>query len=485
MFLEPPRGAAGRLRARRLAIAALSATLIAALAAMPTASALASAGSSSGSGSASGPGAGALGRSAAAVRPLGAPGEPLPAGELEALLSRLPLNDLSAAQLAHYLAGLEGVGALAGLHKGLLGEQLGEPGLEGALSEAIAQLKQNPSATLGELANLEDLLPALEGKLGGLLKALLGSLLSTEQQQALEHALGSLDLAQLVGSLLNSAKSEEAPLKEDLLANLSTLAGGLFGELGGEGKLAGLPGSELAFAPKSVKEVADELHTTPEAVSGELGQTTAQLPATTTMLTAPLTKGKLAALAPAVKGLALGILGEGSEGAKGEEKGSGEKNSGEKGSGGSSEGSGKGSGEGTGSGTGGQGGPGGSGSGGSTGSTTILLTLPGASSAQSAATAKGKLGKVTILSHRVRGHVATVVLQVPAAGTVTLTGGGLRSTGAQTAKAEHLTLRVSLSKATAASLRGGRHRRLPVKLKASFRPTSGSGSTATATITFA
>jgi hypothetical protein len=494
-----------RLHARRRYVATLSAALIAALATMPTASALASTDSSGSSVS-------TAKRTAAAVQPLTAAGELLPAGELEELLSRLPLNDLSVAQLAHYLAGLEGIGALAGLQHGLLGEKLGTSGVEKGLTEAIEQLQSgNPSATLGELANSQDLLPALEGKLGGLLKTLLGPLLSAEQQEALEHALGSLDLNQLVSSLLSSAKSEELPLKEELLTKLSTFAGGLFGELDSEGKLEGLLGSKLSggFAPKSVKEVAEELQTTPKIVSEELGQSTEKLPETTTMLTAPLTNGQLAGIAPAVKGLAVGVLGdlskatEGEGGGKGsgsgEGKGTGEGKGGSgsgEGKGGSGSGEGKGgsgegkggSGEGKGtggSGSGGQGGPGGTGSGGSAGGVTLLVTLPSSSSAPAAASAKPKSSKLSIVSFRVRGRLATIVLSVPAAGKATITGRGVRSVSAQAAKSERLTLRVSLTKASIASLRRGPRRRLAVRLTASFKPTSGSSSSAALTVTFA
>ncbi len=481
MFSKPHREDFGRLRARRRGLAALSAALIASLAAMPTASALASTGQP-GSGSVAGA---SVQRRSAAVLPQVAPGELLPAGELESLLSTLPLNDLSAAQLAHYLAGLEGVSVLANLEVGLLsGKHLGEAGLEESLRKAIEQL--GPGAKLGELAQVEGLLPALEtaleGKLGGLLSVLLGALPGAES--GLESALGSLSLQRLAGSLLGSTKPEE-----QLATELSTLAGGLFGELGTEGKLNGLLGSGLTgtFAPTSVKEVAEELHTTPEAVSEALGQTATDLPATATMLTAPI-KGKLMGIAPAVDGLALGLLGGGaSEPGEGEGGGKGKGGESEgkggesEGKGGSSEGKGSG-----GSGSGGQGGPGGAGSGGSTGGVTVLLSLPSASSTQgtASAAAKHKPGKVSILSHRVRGGVATIVLRVPAAGRVAVTGRGVRSAVRHAAKAERLTLRVSLSKAAAAALRRGHHR-LPVKLKASFEPTVGAGSTARITVSFA
>ncbi len=365
--------------------------------------------------------------------------------------------------------------------------------MELGLAEAIEQLELgNSSATLGELANVEELLPALEGKLAGLLE-LLGSPLGAEQKEALENALGSLNLDQLVSSLLGSAQP-----KEQLAAELSNLAGGLFGELN-SGELKGLLGSTLTggFAATTEKEVAEELKSTPKAVSEALGQTAPQLPETTTMLIAPLAEGELVGVAPALKGLALGLLGstgtgtgEG-EGGKGSGEGEGGSGTGEGGKG-SGEGSGNGAGQG-GNGTGAGGSQGGAGEGGrggqggSTGGTTILLTLPAASSSTQAAsaTAKQGLGKVRILSHRVRGRVATIVLHVPSAGKVVLAGRGVRSVGAHAAKAKRLTLRVSLSKAAVASLRRGRHHRLTVKLKASFKPVGGSGSSATVTVTFA
>jgi hypothetical protein len=494
MFSKPHREVLGRLRARRGGVAALSAVLIASLAAMPVASALASAGQPGSGSSGSVAGASAQRRSVAAVLPQVAPGELLPTGELESLLSTLPLKDLSTAQLAHYLAGLKGINALTNLEKGLLsGKLLGEAGLEESLRKAIEQL--GSGAKLGELAQVKGLLPALEtaleGKLGGLLSVLLGALPGGES--GLKSALGSLSLQQLAGSLLSSAKPEE-----QLATELSTLAGGLFGELGTEGKLKGLLGSELtgAFAPMSVQEVAEELKTTPAAVSEALGQTTAELPATATMLTAPVTKGKLMGVAPALKGLALGLLGGGETPGEGEGGGKGKSGEGEgggkssgEGKGGSGEGSGKGSGEGTGSGgsgAGGQGGPGGVGSGGSTGEVTVLLSVPSASSTQgtAAAAAKHKPDKLTILSHRVKGGVATIVIRVPAAGKVAVTGRDVRSAVRHAAKVERLTLRVSLSSAAAAALRRGHHR-LRVKLKASFEPTVGAGSSTTITVSFA
>jgi hypothetical protein len=501
MFSKSPKKESGRLHAthdpssarirarRRRGLAAVSSTLIVALAALPTASALASADSSHPGGT------GTAKRPAPSVGQLVTPGQLLSAGELQKLLSALPLGDISAAQLAHSLAALEGVSVLSELKLGLLGnKELGVVGLEESLRKAIEQL--GPSATLGELVKVEDFLPelteALEGKLGDL--GLLGLLLSELPDggsAVLEGALGSLNLEQLVGSLLKATTPHE-----QLADELAGLAGGLFGELGAEHRLEGLLGSsELAggFAPKSVKEVAQQLDSTPLAVSEQLGQTAAQLPESTTMLTAPLKDGKLAGVAPAVKGLVTGVLSDVGEASEGEGKEGG-------GKGGSGEGTGSGEGKGSGSGEGGQGsgsgagegkggagegkgagGSGGQGSGGSSGSTTVLLTVPGASSPTGSA-AKQRVGKVSILSHRVRGRVATVVLRVPAAGTATLAGKWVRGASKQAARAERLTLRVGLTRAASASLR--HHRRLAVRLNASFHPTGGSISSATATVFF-
>jgi hypothetical protein len=468
----------------RRGLAALSATLVTTLAAMSTTSALALAASG-----AAGTGAQAeSARQASAVRPLATHGELLAAEKLQSLLAGLSLKDLSTGQLVSYLAELNSVKALALLKVGPLGGELGSENVERALGEAIEQLKLDPTATLGELTGLES---ALQGKLGGVLESL-GLLLKPEQQKTLEDAvsslgLSSLDLDELVSTMLKSAKPEGS-----LADELATLAGGLFQALGSE-QLQGLLGSAPGgFVPKSVEEVAKELNTTSTAVSEELGQTTESLPPGTTMLTAPLTKGKLA-VAPAAKGLLTGVLGDLSEvtedgegGGSGEGNGSGSSGSGSGGSGSGSGGSGSG-GSGA-AGGGGQGGPGGSGSGGSGGSTTLMLTVPGASASQGvasgrSATVTAKPGKVSVVSREVRGQFATLVLRVPSAGTAIITGRDVRGASKQSARAERLTLRVELTKASIASLR--HRRRLAVRLKVAFHPTAGSSSSASVTVVFA
>jgi hypothetical protein len=469
-----------RTSLRRRGVAALSVTSIALLATMPTASALASSGTRSPIDPSTTP--------ATTPRPLTAPGELLSAGQLQTLLAALPLNDLSAAQLTHYLAGLENLSVLASLHVGLLGsEELGAAGLEEGLSHGIEQL--GPAATIGELTNPTKLLPDVEAKLNDLLTSLLGSALGTAQQHDLSKALETLNLDQLVSTLLDSAK-EPAQLR-----GLADLAGKLFQGLGTEGLAGILNGSPLTggFAPTTVENVAHELNTTPEVVSDELGQTAEQLPATTTMLTAPVTSGKLLAVAPAVKGLALGLLnaasdeepGSGSGEGTGEGEGKGGSGSGE-GSGGSGEGKGGGgSGQG-GSGAPGTGGSGGQGSGGNAGTLTLVVNVPSTQGAPSAtaSTAKGATPpKIKLLSAKTKGALATITLQAPAAGRLSLHGNGVISSSRTVAHAQRVTVEVRLSKASIASLRH-RHGRLKVKLQLSFKTTAGASSSTTTTLSF-
>lgn len=416
---------------------------------------------------------------------LPAPGELLAPGRVEELLADLPLGDLSAAQLTEYLAGLEDISVFANLQIALLGnEQLGLAGLEENLSNAIAQL--GPSATIGELADVAGLLPAVEGQLNGLLGKLLGGALEGKEQQELSEALGTLDLNQLVASLLAGASQPEQ------LSGLSELASGLFEELGSGAteELLGAP-LEMPFTPTTVEGAAQQLGSIATAVSGELGRSTAELPATATMLTAPIGGGKLLAVAPAIKGLAIGLLGgeeEGNGGGEGtgEEEGAGGEGSKE----GSGTGSGTGSG-GSGQGSGGQGGSGGTAtpgtgsSGGSSGALTVVVNMPPtnrtAASTSNAAKAQG--AKVRILAYKTNGARATIVFQAPAAGRLTLRGDGIRPKTLSVRKAGRLTVRVKLSRAGSAALRK-RHRRLAVELHASFRAVSGATSIATAALRF-
>ena len=91
--------------------------------------------------------------------------------------------------------------------------------------------------------------------------------------------------------------------------------------------------------------------------------------------------------------------------------------------------------------------------------------------------------EIKIVSHKVKGNVATIVLQVPGAGSITLGGAHLTKVTRKATKAGRLTLKVKLTRAGLASLH--RHRGLlRVKLTVHFKPKSGANSSATASVRF-
>jgi hypothetical protein len=211
----------------------------------------------------------------------------------------------------------------------------------------------------------------------------------------------------------------------------------------------------LSASQTTVGELAGHLGTTTQALAGSLGKTVEQLPATAMALTAPLTNGKALGALNGLGGITLSLL----NGSKG----------------GGSEG--------------GPGGPGGSGSQGSGGSgtsgaTTVIVSTPLAQTAGQLAASRSarKVGKLKIINHRVKGRIATIVVQVPAAGKLALRGGGVKTVSRETSRSERITLRAILSRAGVSSLR--KHHRLRVKLTISFRPSSGPSSSATVTVTF-
>lgn len=450
MHARPPRWSTTRHTAvRRLSAVALSISLIALLAAIPTVSA-----------SASPP-------SAAPGLTLPVSVSSLPAAEVEKVLAEIPLgasgvplSDLEVPQLTKLLASLPGISGLSGL-SGLGGTK----GLEQALTTAVDEVVGS-GGKLGELLTPAILAPKLESALSGLLGPVLGPqlkslvelLLHKSPTAAITEGLGSLNLNELVGSLLNEAK-EPAQLIGGLLTALTPA------------KLEGLLGSTLTgepFSKTTVGELASSVGTTTQALGEDLGTT---LSSTTMALTAPLTDGKLLSVLDGLGGLNLGLL-SGAEGKEGAE--------------------GKGSGSGSGNGSGGSGAAGTGGSSTAPGATTIAVSVPltqvsakqpSPTSAPGGVTAKA-IGKIKILSHKVRGGIATIVVQVPAAGRVTLSAGHVKSASRKAGASERLTLKAVLTRAGTASLR--RHRnRLRVTLRASFKPTSGPSSSATATVTFA
>jgi len=411
---------------RRLALASLTVALIGVLAALPTA---ASASTPSQEASAAVLVEGQLSAlTPEAVQELLAG---VPVGE-----AGVPAGELDPGKLAEALAKLPGIEELSGL--GGLG---GTSGLEAALREALEGLLAGPT-TLGELLSAETLagplVERLEAALGVPVRPLIEGLLGEEPQEVLEGGLGSLDLSELLAKLLGSAENPSQLLDKLLEAlNPATL----------ESLLGTLPTGE---APKNlnVGELAGSLSQTPEALAEALGQAAGPLPATAAAVTRALEDGNELAALDGAEGLALALISRAGEGVGG--------------TGGSSAG----------------GVPGAGGSGGAPGSTTVIVASP-AASASAAGARPASVGKVRILSRKVKGKRATIVVQVPAAGRLTLSGNGIKKVSREAAKAERMTLSTTLTPARSASLRKHRRKQTTVTLTAAFAPVGAAASKAT------
>jgi hypothetical protein len=374
-------------------------------------------------------------------------------GQLESALANIPVRDISGAQLGETLSQLSGLSVLPSGHlKATITKVLQ------TLDEHEGKLGQLPADLTSELES--ELLPSelllLLGK-GKTLSGLLG------------EVLGSLDDRQLVGSLLESTTEPGHAITPEQL--LEEILSGL-----GPEKLETLLGGTLTGEPvtkSNVEELANSVGMTTTGLAEAFDPTAPKtLEGATMALTAPMSNGKtLGALDDALEGVVLGTL-------------SHEPTSGAGGSGGSGGSSG---GSGSGSGSGGSGGPGsadGSGSSGTPTSTTIVNELPSSGSpASTAAVGKGAAAKVKILARRVRRDSITLVLQVPAAGKLTVSGKGMKSQSRQADRGERLTVSTVLTKAAAAGLHQ-RRRRLKIKLEVSFIPVGGAGSKASTTVDF-
>ena len=93
-----------------------------------------------------------------------------------------------------------------------------------------------------------------------------------------------------------------------------------------------------------------------------------------------------------------------------------------------------------------------------------------------------KLAKVKIISHKVKGHVLTLVVKVPAAGKLTVTAAHAKRQSKKLAKAMTVTVRVPLTKAGIASVK--RHHRMKDKVKVAFKAALGPASSASTTVRF-
>jgi hypothetical protein len=467
---------------RRLMVAAFVASFICLLAAIPTGSAQASSGEGS----------------VEVTTPISLP--TTPTDVLDPLLATVPLKDLNVkdldpqeiSQMLGGLLDLKGsqltslvtdltpllTTGLAGNSHLTLGELTGGGLLGGILTLLGLNSKLTPNEVVagllgsvtnpaqgGEMAEqlLAQLGKSIQGKdpaeIQGLVEELLGTL-DAGQLAALESTLkvGSLTPAELTSKITGLLGTGTTP---EIEAVLQKLLGGAAFDPSTLGGLATQLGT-------SVETLATDLGTSVETLSGGLGVTAATALPT---LIAPLANGKLLTILDGPEGLKITTLESketsGKETTKEKEaKESRESKEAKERS------------EGTGN----------PGSNGTSGGTSVVVNLPAAAAAATPvptpAVASKTVAKLKILSHKVKGHIATLVLQIPAAGKVTVSGGGVRAVGKGATKAERLTVQVPLSKAGTASLRK-RHNRLSVALKASFKPTSGSSSSASVTVHFA
>lgn len=411
---------AGRMR--RYAVPSLLCALVAALAALPTAPA-----------------------QAATTPPEIVPVPPAATSEV---LEAIPLEDLNASELAKV------IGSRPGL------EGLPETTLTAALEEVLAKLA-GKGVTVEGLGEPGELVPKIEQALKKLLSPseLLALLKGESLTSILTKALGSLEPEEVIKKAMEASSHPEELLTQALSGvNPEELEKAVGSTLAGE-----------PFTKTSVGELESSLGTTPEQFTQALGTSSEKLPETAKAFTAPLSNGQTLGVLDELQSIGLATL-------KGEGGGIGGVggNGGEAGNGGSGSG---GSG-----GKGGNGGPGGSGSGAPGAGTTVLVGAPGPAGGSPAASSAA-VGKVKVLSRRVHGNTATIVLQVPSAGSLTVSGGGVKKVIEQTAKSERVTVKTTLTKAGVASRR--RHRSgVSVKLTVTFKPVSGAASAASTTAHF-
>ena len=344
-----------------------------------------------------------------------------PTESVEAVLGETPVGALPSEQLAEAIAKLNGL------------ETLEPEKLQETIQKLLASLTEG--TTLGELLGGGESTQALTEKLEELLgpfASKLEELLGVNPVAKLAEALESAGASELVGKLLEGSSNPQG-LIETLLQSLSPE------KL--QGLLGTLPTGE-PFSASTVEELAGKLGTTPEALAGELGKTSEQLPGKAMALTGPLANGETLAVLNGLGGITLGLIKD-----TGETVGL----------------------------TGGTGGPGGSGGSGSTTGTTAPSPAPG-----TAGTA-AKAGKLRLISRRVKGATATVVVEVPGAGALTAGGRNLRSIRRETAKAERVTLHPALARKARAALRR-HHRTMKVPFKVSFTPVGGAASSVSMTL---
>jgi hypothetical protein len=359
-----------------------------------------------------------------------------PTEQVEEVLGQTPVGTLNPTELAETLSHVEGFEGVPSVQlkealEKVIDDLSGEGGVLSQLlgSERASELKAKLDETLGPLATkLEELLHG-------------------NPTQKIEEALGSTGPSEVIGKLL-SGSSEPQQVIEQVIQAL------------GPEKLKELVGSVLSgepFSKTTVEELAHTFGTSGEGLASQLGKTAEELPGTAMALVAPLSNGETLGVLNAAKGASLTVLKKAEEAAAGGNGGNG---------------------------TGGNGAPGGNGGAGGSGTPGAPVTATSPSSPSPTGSAAGtKVGKARALSHRVKGSKATIVVEVPSAGFLTVTGRGIHRISRETAKGERVTLHPALTRAGSASLRK-HHRRLKVPVKVSFKPVSGSSSSFSVPLTY-
>jgi len=114
---------------------------------------------------------------------------------------------------------------------------------------------------------------------------------------------------------------------------------------------------------------------------------------------------------------------------------------------------------------------------------TTIAGQNGVTVKQSTRIAVSGCPKVKVLSSKARGTAASLTLQVPGAGRLTISGSGLKQAARTLKQAGNATVEVSLTRTALASMHK-HHGKLTIKLEAFFTPSDGSGSAGFTTVTF-
>lgn len=404
------------------------------------------------------PAASAAPRCRDGASPIVVPGSatPLSGASLQALLASIhlgastptvpavPLETLEAPKLAGLLAGLTPIDQLSGLPLTVLPRStLGAAALEASLQDAIAKAVA-AGDTLGQVLSAKGLSPylgeSLTTALGTAVEPAVALLLKESVEEVLAEGLATTSVTALTSSLLNEAAHPTA-LAEALAESLDAAT------------VQTRTGSLPAPAPVqsiTLEELAAQLSLTPDSLAEQLGAPT--LVGSTPVTLSQLADGHELALLRGAGGLVAGVLSKATE-----EAGPLEEviESVKEAVGGSS----------------GGGTPGGTTLVNSTtgGSTSVVVNPPASPAGAGAPLrAAATLGKLKLISRRVRGTVVTLVLQVPAAGGLRIGASGMRAITRALHGAARVTVRIGLTKARAARLHRRRGRVLKLAVRASF-----------------